>query len=140
MTYLFIAHDLAAVRHLSNRIAVMYLGHLVEVGPAETLTQAPRHPYTQALISAVTPANPVEARRRQHQKLHGELPSPLDPPTGCPFHPRCPIAIDQCREEKPRLAPIAERHEVACHRVDETRLPQNGGEVKPSPTKTGASA
>ena len=118
LTYLFIAHDLSAVRHLSNRIAVMYLGHLVEIGPSDVIIERPEHPYTKALISAVPPPNPRRAREHRRQRLTGDVPSPVDPPEGCPFHTRCPEAIDRCRLERPVLRRTKERHEVACHLVE----------------------
>jgi oligopeptide transport system ATP-binding protein len=118
LTLIFIAHDLAAVRHISDRIAVMYLGRIVELAPARTIVAAPRHPYTQALISAVPLPDPVHERTRQRTVLTGELPSPVNPPTGCPFHTRCPLREDRCRHEVPTLRPIAPGHEVACHLVE----------------------
>jgi oligopeptide transport system ATP-binding protein len=118
LTMIFIAHDLAAVRHISDRIAVMYLGRIVELARARTIVAAPRHPYTQALISAVPLPDPVHERTRQRTVLTGELPSPVNPPTGCPFHTRCPLREDRCRHEVPTLRPIAPGHEVACHLVE----------------------
>ena len=115
LTYLFIAHDLTVVRHIATRVAVMYLGSLVEVAPAETLYNDPKHPYTQALLSAVPVPDP------NHQKnqieLTGELPSPLEPPSGCPFHPRCQFAEEQCTKERPKLVTIGHEHRVSCHLV-----------------------
>jgi len=118
LTLIFIAHDLAAVRHISDRIAVMYLGRIVELAPARTIVAAPRHPYTQALISAVPLPDPVHERTRQRTVLTGELPSPVNPPTGCPFHTRCPLREDRCSREIPTLRTIAPGHEVACHLVE----------------------
>jgi oligopeptide/dipeptide ABC transporter ATP-binding protein len=112
LSYLFIAHDLAAVAHMSHAIVVMYLGKIVEVGEAEALANAPKHPYTQALFSAALPSSPEE--RREEIVLSGEVPSPLRPPPGCHFHPRCPHAMDRCSREAPALAPVEERL-VACH-------------------------
>ena len=114
LSYLFIAHDLAVVEHLSRRILVMYLGRVVEAGPAHALVSTPRHPYTQALVAAV----PVfRAQARSPSPLHGEPPSPLHPPSGCPFHPRCPLAKRRCRTEAPALRGIGTEREVACHVV-----------------------
>ncbi len=115
LSYLFIAHDLAAVAHMSHRIAVMYLGQIVETGEAATLARNPRHPYTQALFSAALPSHPGE--RREEIILPGEVPSPLHPPAGCRFHPRCPDAMPRCSHEAPRLRPIADGL-VACHLYD----------------------
>jgi len=112
LTYLLISHDLAVVAHLSDRIAVMYLGRVVEIAPARTLIAAPRHPYTKALLSAVPQ---VRGGARQHIRLTGEPPSPLNPPTGCRFHPRCPHAEPRCRSVAPALSAAAPAHEVACH-------------------------
>ncbi|MEY4489115.1 MAG: hypothetical protein RIQ79_1623 [Verrucomicrobiota bacterium] len=116
LAYLFIAHDLAVVKHVSDRIAVMYLGHIVETADADTLYRRAAHPYTRALISAI----PVPEPRRRSTRivLKGDVPSPIHPPSGCPFHPRCPHATDRCRVEKPVLRtpdPARPAHEVACH-------------------------
>jgi oligopeptide/dipeptide ABC transporter ATP-binding protein len=115
IAYLFIAHDLAVVEHLSRRVLVMYLGRIVESADARTICHAPRHPYTKALISAVPRIDPVSGRARV--VLEGDIPSPIDPPSGCPFHPRCPIADQHCRREIPHLRKVAEGHQVACHMV-----------------------
>jgi len=112
VAYLFIAHDLAAVAHMSHEIAVMYLGKIVERGDARAVATQPLHPYTQALFSAALPLHPDE--RREEIVLPGEIPSPLDPPAGCRFHPRCPHVMDRCRTEEPPLAPESGRL-VACH-------------------------
>jgi oligopeptide/dipeptide ABC transporter ATP-binding protein len=115
LTMIFIAHDLAAVRHVSDRIAVMYLGRIVESADARTIVAAPRHPYTQALISAVPVPDPVRERTRQRIVLTGELPSPVNPPSGCPFHTRCPLREERCTREVPALRTVAPGHVVACH-------------------------
>src|SRR2546421_7219948 len=112
LSYLFIAHDLAAVAHMSHTIAVMYLGRIVEIGNAETVAATPRHPYTQALFSAALPSHPDE--KRDEVVVTGEVPSPLAPPAGCRFHPRCPHAMARCSAEEPALLPEAGRL-VACH-------------------------
>jgi oligopeptide/dipeptide ABC transporter ATP-binding protein len=112
LSYLFIAHDLAAVAHMSHTIVVMYLGKIVESGAAEALVRAPKHPYTRALFSAALPSSPEE--QREEIVLAGEVPSPLHPPSGCRFHPRCPSAMERCKRDAPRLEAI-EGHLVACH-------------------------
>ncbi len=112
LSYLFIAHDLAAVAHMSHTIAVMYLGKIVESGEAQSLASNPRHPYTEALFSAALPSHPDE--RRDEIILPGEVPSPLRPPAGCRFHPRCPRAMARCSEDEPQLIATSGRH-VACH-------------------------
>jgi oligopeptide/dipeptide ABC transporter ATP-binding protein len=112
LSYLFIAHDLAAVAHMSHTIAVMYLGKIVEIGDAATVAMSPRHPYTQALFSAALPSHPDESR--EEIVLSGEVPSPLNPPGGCRFHPRCPHAMARCSQEEPKLLQVEGRR-VACH-------------------------
>ncbi|SOC00347.1 oligopeptide transport system ATP-binding protein [Alloalcanivorax xenomutans] len=122
LTYLFVAHDLAVVRHLCHRIVVMYLGRVVEVADRERLYQAPRHPYTQALLGAIPIADPdPEVQARFNPSVDGEVPSPIDPPPGCPFHPRCPHATDLCRREAPRPLDVEDGHSVACHLHDPSR-------------------
>jgi peptide/nickel transport system ATP-binding protein len=120
LTYLFISHDLSVVEHISDRVAVMYLGHMVELAPAQKLYAMPRHPYTEALLSAVPTLNPDRPNKRII--LSGDVPNPANPPPGCVFHPRCPYAIERCRVEAPAWRPIAENHLVACHRADELQL------------------
>jgi oligopeptide transport system ATP-binding protein len=113
IAYLFIAHDLAVVEHISRRVMVMYLGKVVELADAQAIVRAPKHPYTQALISAVPEVNPDS----KHQRiiLPGDVPSPIHPPPGCPFHPRCPLVEDRCRVEIPALREITPGHFAACH-------------------------
>ena len=113
LAYLFISHDLRVVRHLSDEVAVMYLGRIVERAAAEDLYRAPQHPYTEALLSAVPVPDPTRKRRRI--VLSGDVPSPVHPPTGCAFHPRCPKVVDRCRTEQPALREVAPGHFSACH-------------------------
>jgi oligopeptide transport system ATP-binding protein len=117
LAYLFIAHDLAVVEHISHRIMVMYLGKVVEMARAATVIHSPQHPYTQALISAIPVIDP--ATKRQRIVLPGDVPSPIHPPAGCPFHPRCPRVEARCRTEVPVLRTTAPGHQVACHLAPE---------------------
>jgi peptide/nickel transport system ATP-binding protein len=120
LTYLFVAHDLSVVRHISDRVAVMYVGRMVELAETEALFRTPRHPYTAALLSAVPEPDPRGRSRRLI--LQGEVANPAAPPTGCYFHPRCPHAIDVCRTRTPAWQEIAPGHSVSCHRAEELKL------------------
>jgi oligopeptide/dipeptide ABC transporter ATP-binding protein len=121
LTYVFVSHDLAIVCQIANRVAVMYLGNIVEIADTLTLFGNARHPYTKALLAAVPEPDPA-LRRRGQPALSGELPSPINPPTGCAFHPRCALAQDICRTSRPVLKPHADRHAVACHLVDSMQV------------------
>jgi oligopeptide/dipeptide ABC transporter ATP-binding protein len=120
LTYLFVAHDLSVVRHISNRVAVMYVGRMVELGETDALFNAPKHPYTAALLSAVPEPDPRTRSRRI--VLQGEVANPASPPSGCYFHPRCPYAIERCRTEAPVWQEISRGRFVSCHRADELQL------------------
>jgi oligopeptide/dipeptide ABC transporter ATP-binding protein len=115
LSYVFVSHDLRIVRHIADRVAVMYLGRIVEIGDKATIYRRPLHPYTEALLAAVPVARPGRPRRRA--AVQGEIPSALSPPSGCPFHPRCPMAIDRCKIEVPAFRTVDGR-EVACHLAD----------------------
>ena len=115
LTYLFIAHDLGVVRHVSDRVGVMYLGEVVELGEADVLYDAPYHPYTEALLSVVPELNDTDAPRRERIIISGDVPDPSDRPTGCAFHPRCPVATDECRSVKPDFVELTPGRFVACH-------------------------
>jgi oligopeptide transport system ATP-binding protein len=117
LTYLFIAHDLSVVRHISNRVAVMYLGNLVELADGDELFDNPTHPYTRALLDAVPIPDPVVEEDREHKVIKGEVPSPMNPPSGCVFHPRCPRAVDSCRNSVPEFREVRPGHRVACTEV-----------------------
>lgn len=113
LTYLFISHDLGVVEHVAHRVAVMYLGRIVEMGSRERIFSAPTHPYTEALMAAAPVADP--RLKRERLLIEGDVPSPINPPAGCHFHTRCPLAQERCRREAPTLRPVAEGHVVACH-------------------------
>jgi len=121
LTYLFISHDLSMVRHISDRVGVMYLGSLVETATSGELFEHPRHPYTQALIAAIPLADFDKEEKRKKERLQGEVPSPINPPPGCRFAARCRYATDACRKETPKLRELAPGHMVACHRCEELK-------------------
>jgi oligopeptide/dipeptide ABC transporter ATP-binding protein len=152
LTYMFVAHDLSVVRHVSDRIAVMYLGKLMELSPSEELYTKPIHPYTFALLSAIPIPDPEENRSRERIVVSGEPPNPIDPPSGCVFHPRCPRATDICREIEPPLARYPNGHPAACHHpmnvsaeeikgaVKDAASPLSAGDELPSPSEARGSA
>jgi peptide/nickel transport system ATP-binding protein len=115
LTYIFISHNLGVVRYLSDTVLVLYLGRVVEHAPARELFKDPKHPYTRLLFESVLKIPKSSTTRRKFTPIPGEVPSPLSPPTGCPFHPRCPIAVDQCKEEAPVLREVNPGHQTACH-------------------------
>ena len=117
LTYLFIAHDLSLVRHLCQRVAVMYLGRIVELADCDELFDNPLHPYTQALLAAVPVPDPSVEAGRRFRPVKGEVPSPINPPSGCVFHPRCPIAVERCKQIRPELRELRPGHWVACSEV-----------------------
>jgi dipeptide transport system ATP-binding protein len=134
LAYLFISHDLSVVRHIADEIMVMYLGRPVEHGPREAIFRRPAHPYTRALLASTPAVDP--RNRRARVKLQGELPSPIDPPAGCAFNPRCPYAESRCRVEVPRLVPAGDGL-VACHGVEERRIPRTDAEPAIPPASAG---
>jgi peptide/nickel transport system ATP-binding protein len=125
LTYLFIAHDLSMVKHISNRIGVMYLGHLVELTTSSELYQKPLHPYTQALLSAIPIPDPDVEDNRKRIVLKGELPSPINPPSGCVFNTRCPLTVAACKTQKPEWQEVEENHFVACHLYNQKIISNN---------------
>ncbi len=141
LSYMFIAHDLSVVRHISDRVAVMYLGRIVELSVCDDLYEAPLHPYTQALLSAIPHTKP--GRRKDRVILQGDVPNPIAPPAGCHFHPRCPLAFDRCRVEVPDLRNVRDGHRVRCHLYDDAPWPAEPipiGSARPNPPPAAAAA
>jgi oligopeptide/dipeptide ABC transporter ATP-binding protein len=129
LTYLFIAHDLSVVRHLCHRVAVMYLGRVVELADCDELYDRPLHPYTRALLEAVPVPDPAVEEKRQHRVLKGEVPSPMNPPAGCVFHPRCTLAVEGCCKAVPSLREVTRNHWVACTEVEGLPVGTKGGDT-----------
>jgi oligopeptide/dipeptide ABC transporter ATP-binding protein len=134
IAYLFVAHDLSVVKHVSHRVAVMYIGRIVEIAPTQALFATPRHPYTEALLSAVPVPDP--RRRAQRIVLEGDVADPSDPPPGCPFHPRCRYAIERCRQVTPALQEVAAGHWVRCLRAPELALRGVAEPIAPAAAKS----
>jgi peptide/nickel transport system ATP-binding protein len=130
LTYLFISHNLAVIYQVSDRIGVMYLGHLVELADTETLFAQPRHPYTRLLLDTIPRLDAAAGTGSEREPVAGEVPNPINPPPGCTFHPRCPFANDRCRVERPELI-AAEGTLVACHAAEEGRLPAELRDARP---------
>jgi oligopeptide/dipeptide ABC transporter ATP-binding protein len=138
LTYLFIAHDLNVVRHISDRVMVMYLGRIAELGVGGQLYEEPKHPYTGALLSAVPIPNPALGRERRAIVLEGDVPNPINPPSGCRFHPRCPRFVEgHCDVDEPQLRPFGGDHEAACHYPLE-RWPMTTDEIRGRSSRTAA--